>query len=112
MAKFSRIKVYQTMEDTGIIPLFYHSDFEIAKHVVDACYKGGVRLFEFTNRGDFVHDLFAKLIRWADKECPEMILGAGSIVDAPTASLYIQPDLQVPQNRSRLPFCANVYEQA
>lgn len=90
MAKFSRIKVYQTMEDTGIIPLFYHSDFEIAKHVVDACYKGGVRLFEFTNRGDFVHDLFAKLIRWADKECPEMILGAGSIVDAPTASLYIQ----------------------
>nr|MBP7105072.1 bifunctional 4-hydroxy-2-oxoglutarate aldolase/2-dehydro-3-deoxy-phosphogluconate aldolase [Fermentimonas sp.] len=90
MAKFSRIKVYQTMEDTGIIPLFYHSDFEIAKHVVDACYKGGVRLFEFTNRGDFAHDLFAKLIRWADKECPEMILGAGSIVDAPTASLYIQ----------------------
>lgn len=78
------------MEDTGIIPLFYHSDFEIAKHVVDACYKGGVRLFEFTNRGDFAHDLFAKLIRWADKECPEMILGAGSIVDAPTASLYIQ----------------------
>lgn len=90
MAKFSRIKVYQTMEDTGIIGLFYHSDFEIAKHVVDACYKGGVRLFEFTNRGDFAHDLFAKLIRWADKECPEMILGAGSIVDAPTASLYIQ----------------------
>ncbi|WP_053827003.1 bifunctional 4-hydroxy-2-oxoglutarate aldolase/2-dehydro-3-deoxy-phosphogluconate aldolase [Lascolabacillus massiliensis] len=90
MAKFSRIKVYQTMEDTGIIPLFYHSDFEIAKHVVDACYKGGVRLFEFTNRGDFAHDLFAKLIRWVDKECPEMILGAGSIVDAPTASLYIQ----------------------
>jgi 2-dehydro-3-deoxyphosphogluconate aldolase/(4S)-4-hydroxy-2-oxoglutarate aldolase len=90
MAKFSRIKVYQTMEDTGIIPLFYHSDFEIAKHVVDACYKGGVRLFEFTNRCDFAHDLFAKLIRWVDKECPEMILGAGSIVDAPTASLYIQ----------------------
>jgi len=90
MAKFTRLQVYQTMINTGIIPVFYHADTEVAKQVVKACYEGGIRAFEFTNRGDFAHEVFAGLIKWADKECPEMILGAGSIVDAPTAALYIQ----------------------
>ena len=90
MAKFSRLKVYQTIEETGIVPVFYHADAEVAKKVVKACYDGGIRAFEFTNRGDFAHEVFAELVKWADKEGPEMILGIGSIVDAPTAALYIQ----------------------
>lgn len=90
MAKFTRLQVYQTIVDTGIVPVFYHSDVNIAKNVVKACYEGGIRAFEFTNRGDFAHEVFRELVKWADKECPEMILGIGSIVDAPTAALYIQ----------------------
>ncbi|MGI6046667.1 MAG: bifunctional 4-hydroxy-2-oxoglutarate aldolase/2-dehydro-3-deoxy-phosphogluconate aldolase [Petrimonas sp.] len=90
MAKFSRIEVYQAMINTGVVPVFYHADIEIAKQVVKACYEGGIRVFEFTNRGDFAQEVFAELIKWADKECPKMILGIGSIVDAPTAALYIQ----------------------
>ena len=90
MAKFSRLEVYNTMEETGIVPVFYHSDIEIAKQVVKACYEGGIRAFEFTNRGDFAHEVFADLVKWADKECPELILGIGSIVDPATAALYIQ----------------------
>lgn len=90
MAKFSRIEVYQAMINTGAVPVFYHADIEIAKQVVKACYNGGIRVFEFTNRGDFAHEVFADLVKWADKECPEIILGIGSIVDAPTAALYIQ----------------------
>lgn len=90
MAKFSRMQVYQTMENTGIIPVFYHNDVEVAKEVVKACYDGGIRVFEFTNRGDFAHEVFSDLVKWADNECPELILGIGSIVDAPTAALYIQ----------------------
>ena len=78
------------MEETGIIPVFYHSDIDVAKQVVKACYEGGVRVFEFTNRGDFAHELFADLVKWTDKECPELILGIGSIVDPATAALYIQ----------------------
>ena len=78
------------MEETGIIPVFYHSDIDVAKQVVKACYEGGIRVFEFTNRGDFAHDVFADLVKWTDKECPELILGIGSIVDPATAALYIQ----------------------
>ena len=90
MAKFSRLKVYQTMEETGIVPVFYHASLNVAKQVLKACYDGGIRAFEFTNRGDFAHEVFGELVKWTDKGCPDMILGIGSIVDAPTASLYIQ----------------------
>ncbi len=75
---------------TGMVPVFYNADIEISKQVIKACYEGGVRAFEFTNRGDFAHETFGALSRWVKAECPEMILGVGSIVDAPTAALYIQ----------------------
>lgn len=90
MAKFSRLHVYQTMINTGIVPVFYHAEVEVAKQVIKACYDGGIRAFEFTNRGDFAHEVFTELVKWTDKACPEMIMGIGSIVDAPTAALYIQ----------------------
>ena len=90
MARFSKIEVLQTMQQTGMVPVFYNADIETAKQVVKACYEGGVRAFEFTNRGDFAHEIFGELSRWARTECPELILGVGSIVDAPTAALYIQ----------------------
>ncbi|MBS5980956.1 MAG: bifunctional 4-hydroxy-2-oxoglutarate aldolase/2-dehydro-3-deoxy-phosphogluconate aldolase, partial [Dysgonomonas mossii] len=61
-----------------------------SKQVLKACYEGGVRVFEFTNRGDFAHEIFGELNKWAAKECPEMILGIGSVVDAGTASLFLQ----------------------
>ena len=78
------------MKLTGMVPVFYNSDLELSKQVVKACYEGGVRAFEFTNRGDFAHEIFGELSKWVAKECPEMILGVGSVVDAPTAALYIQ----------------------
>jgi 2-dehydro-3-deoxyphosphogluconate aldolase/(4S)-4-hydroxy-2-oxoglutarate aldolase len=73
-----------------MLPIFYHKDAEVMQQVLKACYNGGVRVFEFTNRGDFAHEIFARLEKWAAIECPGMILGVGTIVDAPTAALYIQ----------------------
>ena len=75
---------------TRMVPVFYHKDASVACAVVKACYDGGVRAFEFTNRGDMAHEVFRELIRFAEKECPELALGVGSVVDAPTAALYIQ----------------------
>lgn len=90
MARFNRIVVYTKMIETGIIPVFYHANLETSKQVIKACYEGGIRVFEFTNRGDFAHEIFGELNKWIAKECPEMILGVGSIVDAGTASLFLQ----------------------
>lgn len=90
MARFNKMQVLDAIVSTGMVPVYYNKDVEIAKQVVKACYEGGVRAFEFTNRGDFAHEVFAELIKFAAKECPELVLGVGSIVDAGTASLYLQ----------------------
>lgn len=90
MATYSKIQVIQTMKETGMVPVFYHSATETAKHVLKACYDGGVRAFEFTNRGDFAQEVFGELVKYARKELPGMIVGVGSVVDAPTAAMYIQ----------------------
>ena len=90
MAKFDKIAVLNKIGSTGMVPVFYHKDAEVAKKVVKACYDGGVRAFEFTNRGDFAHEVFAEIVKFAAKECPELAMGVGSIVDPATAALYLQ----------------------
>ncbi|MFY0628968.1 MAG: bifunctional 4-hydroxy-2-oxoglutarate aldolase/2-dehydro-3-deoxy-phosphogluconate aldolase [Flavobacteriaceae bacterium] len=90
MAQFSRIHVATTMGETGLVPLFYHDDIEVSKKVLKACYDGGARLLEFTSRGDFAHEIFGELTKYAIKELPGMIMGVGSVTDAGAASLYMQ----------------------
>ncbi len=90
MAQFQRIQVVQKIIETGLVPLFYHRDFETACNVLTACYNAGIKVFEYTNRGDFAHENFAQLIKYAQTHLPGMILGVGSVVDAATAALYMQ----------------------
>ena len=90
MAKYTRIQVATVMEQTGLVPLFYNDDVALGKKVLKACYDGGARLLEFTNRGDFAHEIFRELNKYALAELDGMILGVGSITDAAAASLYMQ----------------------
>ncbi|MBO5875085.1 MAG: bifunctional 4-hydroxy-2-oxoglutarate aldolase/2-dehydro-3-deoxy-phosphogluconate aldolase [Alistipes sp.] len=125
MARFDKIAVLNKMQATGVVPVFYNSDAEVAKQVLKACYEGGIRTFEFTNRGDFAHEVFAEVIKFAAKECPDMAIGVGSVVDAPTAALYIQmgacfvvgplfnPDVAKVCNRRLVPYtpgCGSITE--
>nr|WP_293299990.1 bifunctional 4-hydroxy-2-oxoglutarate aldolase/2-dehydro-3-deoxy-phosphogluconate aldolase [Allomuricauda sp.] len=90
MARYSRLEVAQVMQETGMVPLFYHPDVELGKKVLKACYDGGARLLEFTARGDFAYEVFSELNKYALAELPGMIMGVGSITDAAAASLFIQ----------------------
>lgn len=113
------------MHSTGMVPVFYHADIAIAQSVLKACYAGGVRVFEFTNRGDFAHEVFANLVKFSKRECPEMILGIGSVIDSATAALYLQlganfvvgpcfnPEISKVCNRRLIPYipgCGSVSE--
>ncbi|MDE6271031.1 MAG: bifunctional 4-hydroxy-2-oxoglutarate aldolase/2-dehydro-3-deoxy-phosphogluconate aldolase [Muribaculaceae bacterium] len=90
MARFDKLAVMAKIAGAPVVPVFYNKDVEVAKAVVKACYEGGVRAFEFTNRGDFAHEIFRDLVKWAAAECPELALGVGSVVDPATAALYMQ----------------------
>ena len=125
MARFSRMQVLNAIYDIGLIPVFYHADLETAKNVMAAVSSGGCKLVEFVNRGDHAFEVFSALephFRAAD---PDLILGAGSIVDPYTASLYINeganfivgptlnPDVAKLCNRRKIPYspgCGSVSE--
>ena len=89
MALHSRLHVLNSIIEIGLMPLFYHPDVETSKKVIDAIVDGGARAIEFTNRGDFAINVFTELAQYYAKERPELILGIGSVVDAPTAAMYI-----------------------
>ena len=125
MAKYSKLEVLQAMKKTAMVPVFYNSDIDTAKKVLKACYDGGVRVFEFTNRGDFAHEVFGELVKYANRELPGMIVGAGSVVDPATAALFLQlganfvvgplfnPEIVAVCNRRLVPYipgCGSVSE--
>lgn len=127
MAKYTRIEVAAVMKETGLVPLFYHTDVSLAKKILKACYDGGARLMEFTSRGDFAFEIFGELNKYAIAELPGMILGVGSITDAAAASLYMQlganfivtpvfrEDIAIACNRRKVlwsPGCASLTEIA
>lgn len=89
MARFTRLEVYQAMLESGLVPLFYNPDVEISKNTVKACADGGARVLEFTNRGDYAFDVFQQISKSLAKEKSALMLGIGSVVDAPTAAMYI-----------------------
>lgn len=89
MARFDRLTVLNTMLNGGLVPVFYEGDVEVAKKIVAACYEGGARVLEFTNRGERALLVFAQLSELIAAQFPHLILGVGSIVDAPTAALFI-----------------------
>ncbi len=89
MARFSRMETLYQIEKIGVVPVFYNSDIEVAKKIAVACFKGGARAVEMTNRGDHAVDVFAELEKFCKKELPELILGVGSVIDAPTTAIYI-----------------------
>lgn len=125
MARFPRLKVLNTMVETGMVPVFYHADIEVTKKVAAAVFAGGCPLFEFTNRGDRAWETFSELERYCTWQIPDLILGVGSVVDPGTASLYINcganfvvgpvlnPDVARACNRRKIPYspgCGSVSE--
>lgn len=120
-----RLKVIQLIEEQGMVPLFFHSDIEVCKQVVKACYDGGARLLEFTSRGTFAHEVFSELSKYCRANLPGMVLGVGSVTDAAAASMYMlcgadfvvtpamRKDIAIVCNRRKvlfMPGCATLSE--
>ncbi|MGE5602110.1 MAG: bifunctional 4-hydroxy-2-oxoglutarate aldolase/2-dehydro-3-deoxy-phosphogluconate aldolase [Nitrososphaerales archaeon] len=89
MARFPRLEVLNTIVSSGLVPVFYNGNVDVTRKVATAIAGGGCRLLEFTNRGDFAPEVFRELSQYCQGELPDMILGVGTIMDTPTAALYV-----------------------
>lgn len=117
MAKYSRVEVINEILRIGVIPVFYHGDLDIAKKIVEACAAAGLRVIEFTNRGDNAYRVFSDLVLHFASSDPSVILGVGSVIDPGTGALFISsganfvvgsalnPDLAKVCNRRKIPYC-------
>jgi len=111
-----RLSVLTAMIDQGVIPVFYHPDVEVCAKVIQACANGGAKCIEFTNRGEFAAHVFFEAARHFAKADPSVIMGVGSVVDAPTAGIFIangakfvvgpltNPDVAKLCNRRKIPY--------
>src|SRR5450759_3926705 len=89
MAAKDRMNVLNAMYAQSVIPVFYHPDVELCTNVIQACANGGAKCVEFTNRGEFAAHVFYDVTKHFAKADPSVIMGVGSIVDAPTAALFM-----------------------
>lgn len=72
-----------------LVPVFFHADAAHAQDMVRACYAGGVRVFEFTNRGANAFEVFQELAKLTATDCPDLVLGIGTIYNAADAERFI-----------------------
>jgi 2-dehydro-3-deoxyphosphogluconate aldolase/(4S)-4-hydroxy-2-oxoglutarate aldolase len=89
MPPIDRLAVLRAILDDGVVPIFTAPSPEVGLDFVAGCVRGGARVVEFTNRGDFAHASFVELARRVDRELPGVILGVGTISDAPTAAMFV-----------------------
>ncbi|WP_299365275.1 bifunctional 4-hydroxy-2-oxoglutarate aldolase/2-dehydro-3-deoxy-phosphogluconate aldolase [Winogradskyella sp.] len=89
MSRFSKKDIIVAMEETGMIPVFNHTDVSIAKKVLDASYEAGIRVFEFTNRGDNALEVFTELTKHAQKY-EDLVLGIGTIFHTVSAAAFFE----------------------
>lgn len=116
MSRHSKLEVLNAMHEIGVVPVFYNGDLEKTQNIARACVAGGIRVLEFTNRGDHAWEVFSNLDKFCAAELPDAILGAGSVLDAGTASIYISngasfivgpvtnPDVAKVCNRRKVPY--------
>lgn len=125
--RFDRLTVLNAMIEIGAVPIFTPRDLDAGKRVISACATAGATVVEITNRREGTLAVFANLVEWAGRVHPEVIIGAGTISDAPTAALFIdaganfvvspilKPGLARHCNRRRvahLPGCSSATEIA
>lgn len=86
--RFTKEQMLNEMGSTGMIPVFNHVDIEVAKAVLDASYKGGIRVFEFTNRASNSLEVFKEMYEYGSKY-EDMVIGIGTIFTAKAAKDFI-----------------------
>ena len=90
--KFTKAQLYAKINEVPIMPLFNHPDLAVSKAVVKACYDGGIKVFEYTNRGEGAALIFAELVKYVRQELPEMAIGIGTVFNVEEAEYFVDLD--------------------
>ncbi len=85
----SKQHLVQLLIDHPVVPVIYHPDMEIVVRLIQCSYDAGIRVFEFTNRGEEALKVFFAAKNHIVKHCPGMSLGIGTILTNDQAAQFI-----------------------
>ncbi|TWI80888.1 beta/alpha barrel domain-containing protein [Chitinophaga japonensis] len=80
--------IIAAFERSRMIPVFYNDDEATCLQVLQTCYDAGIRVFEFTNRGEHARRNFAAMRDKKLVDMPDLYLGIGTIKNAADAEVY------------------------
>jgi 2-dehydro-3-deoxyphosphogluconate aldolase / (4S)-4-hydroxy-2-oxoglutarate aldolase len=86
--KFSGQQIANEMKRLGLVPLFTCEDIGLGADVIEAAYRGGIRVFEFTNRRKNSFEVFSAMVKQFGKY-PDLMLGIGTVMDGNTTKKFI-----------------------
>ncbi|HEY4876273.1 MAG TPA: bifunctional 4-hydroxy-2-oxoglutarate aldolase/2-dehydro-3-deoxy-phosphogluconate aldolase [Puia sp.] len=87
MSKKEEIK--NLVVQQGLLPLYYNDNSEVSIEILRTLYKAGIRIIEYTNRGEHALDNFLLMKKTAKTEMPDMKLGIGTIKTKTDAEIFI-----------------------
>lgn len=96
----------QLTKSHKIVPVFFHQDANVVINTIEASYKGGVRIFEFVNRGLNGLETFKTIIPYFNKY-EDLVIGVGTIYDSKTAAQFVEAGAQFIVSPGLVPELAN-----
>lgn len=82
-------QVIQQIRHTGLLPLYYNDSKVVSIDTLKALYQSGIRVLEYTNRGENALANFKALKTIAATEMPDLLLGIGTVKTVESATDFI-----------------------
>jgi 2-dehydro-3-deoxyphosphogluconate aldolase/(4S)-4-hydroxy-2-oxoglutarate aldolase len=82
-------EIKKLIQQQGVLPLYFHEDAGVSIEVLKALHEAGIRVIEYTNRGDNALINFKKLKEECAVNYKDMCLGVGTIKSADAAIAFI-----------------------
>lgn len=82
-------KALELFESSPFIPVFYYKDKDTCLNVMKSCLEAGLKIIEFTDRGEGAEENFKALLDLRDKNYPDVIVGIGSLFNSEETKNYI-----------------------
>jgi 2-dehydro-3-deoxyphosphogluconate aldolase / (4S)-4-hydroxy-2-oxoglutarate aldolase len=83
-------KAIEGIIQQGMLPLYFNADETVSVDVLKTIYKAGVKVVEYTNRGEAALKNFTKLIQIRNAEMPDLMIGVGTIKNLAQAKSYMK----------------------
>jgi 2-dehydro-3-deoxyphosphogluconate aldolase/(4S)-4-hydroxy-2-oxoglutarate aldolase len=79
----------KAITDSGLLPLFYYDDAEVSLEIIRTLYASGIRVLEYTNRGEAALENFRYIINALKVEMQDLHLGIGTIKNKKEAKDFL-----------------------